>query len=70
MWLAIILGIIAFLLMEHPVAFCLIFVPLGIILVQNAVGFLKGKGGVIGRIIASVIVIILMIIVLLIVCIP
>ena len=70
MWLAIILGIIAFLLMEHPIVFWLVFVPLGIILVLNAVGVLKGKGGAIGRIIASVIIILLLILVLLIVCIP
>ena len=68
MWFALLLGAIAFLLMEHPVVFWLIFVPLGIIFILNAVGFLKGNKGGIGAIVTSVIILVLLIVALLIVC--
>lgn len=43
MWIIVILGIIAFLVMEHPVAFWLIFVPLALLLLLSIVGFFKSR---------------------------
>ena len=43
MWVIIVLGIIAFLLMEHPIAFWLIFVPLGLLLMLSVIMFFVGK---------------------------
>ena len=41
MWFFIILGTILFLLMEHPVFFWLVFVPLSIISIINFIAWLK-----------------------------
>ena len=46
MWFIIILGIILYLLMDHPVAFWLVFVPLAILLVLSLCNFFKGKKAV------------------------
>jgi hypothetical protein len=43
MWILIILVIIAFLLMEHPIAFWLILVPLGLMFILSLMGFFKSK---------------------------
>jgi hypothetical protein len=44
MWvIIIILGIIAFLVMEHPVAFWLIFVPLGLLLLLFTIVLFKSR---------------------------
>lgn len=43
MWAIIVLGIIAFLVMEHPVAFWLVFVPLAVLFLLSIVGFFKNK---------------------------
>ena len=69
MWFIIILAIIAFLLMEHPVAFWLVFVPLIILFIISAGGFLRGKKGAIGNLVISMIILFLIILALLIVCI-
>ena len=68
MWFIIVLAIVVFLIMEHPVAFWLVFVPLGIIFLLTAGGFLRGKSGI--SAIIPIIVFVLMILALLIVCIP
>lgn len=41
MWILVVLGIIAFLAMEHPVALWLVFVPLAVLLIISVVGWLK-----------------------------
>ena len=69
MWFIIILGIIMFLLFEHPIAFWLVFVPLGIIFILTAGGFLRGKSGAIGGLVSSIIIFMLIILALLVVCI-
>lgn len=69
MWFIIVLAIVVFLIMEHPVAFWLVFVPLGIIFLLTAGGFLRGKSGI-NSLIIPIIVFVLMILALLIVCIP
>ena len=43
MWVVIVLGIIAFLVMEHPVAFWLVFVPLIVLFLLSILGFFKNK---------------------------
>ena len=43
MWFVILLGIIAYLVMEHPVAFWSVFVPLGVILILYVANMFSGK---------------------------
>lgn len=43
MWVIVVLGIIAFLLMEHTVAFWLVFVPLALLFVLSILYFLKNQ---------------------------
>lgn len=71
MWFVIILGIIAFLVMEHPVAFWLVFVPLAItFIVVLAKGLIGNTRKAIGSIVILPIILLLMILALLIICIP
>lgn len=44
MWVIWVLAVIVFLLMEHPVAFWVIFVPLVLLLILFTVGFFKNRG--------------------------
>lgn len=60
-----ILGIIAFLIMEHLAAFWLVFVPLAIIFVVIFVNLLRKRSGALGRIISLMVVFSLMIVALL-----
>ncbi len=69
MWFFFLLGIIAFLLMEHPVVFWCVFVPLAVIFVGSMLGFFK-KGGGLGKLVTALIILAAMAVVLLIVCIP
>ena len=41
MWFVVILGILIFLIMEHPIAFWCVFVPLLVMLVITIVDWLK-----------------------------
>ena len=41
MWFFFLLGIIAFLIIEHPVIFYLVVLPLAIIAILNFIGWLK-----------------------------
>lgn len=66
----VILGIIAFLLMEHIVVFWCVFVPLAILFVASLVLFLKKGGLRLGNFITAMIALAAMVVVLLIVCIP
>ena len=68
MWFIIVLGIIAFLAMEHPVALWLVFVPLGIWFVATLVSWVKGKDGYISGLLGSMFIFVIIIIALLIVC--
>ena len=43
MWFIIGLGIIMYLLMEHPVAFWAILVPLGVVFILSLMGFFKSS---------------------------
>ncbi len=66
----IIIGIIAFLLMEHALIFWLVFVPLSILFMLLLISFLKkGRLGI-GELASALIVLVAMIIILMIVCIP
>ena len=56
MWFIVILGIIAFLIMEHPVIFWCVFVPLGVMFIITMVGWLgNGRGRLSGLLSAMVI---------------
>ena len=66
--ICIILGIIAFLLMEHALAFWLVFVPLAILFVITAVGLVRKGRGAMGSIMTLLFIFILAIVVLLIIC--
>ena len=51
MWIVIILGIIAFLAMEHPVALGFVFVPLAALFIITMIAWLKNnKAGLSGLI--------------------
>lgn len=65
-----ILGIIAFLLMAHPIAFWAVFVPLALIFVASLLGFFKNRRWGFGHFATALIVYVAMIVVLVIVCIP
>ena len=65
-----ILAIIAFLLMEHPVAFWLVFVPLIIVFIFAAGKFLTSKRGHIGNLLMLMMVFVTMIVALVIVATP
>ena len=43
MWLMVVLGIIAFLVMEHQVVFWIVFVPLGLLFLVTILGFFKNR---------------------------
>ena len=66
----IILGIIAFLLMEHALVFWIVFVPLSILFVVFMVKWFNGGGLGLSDFVAAFIVLIMMVVALLIVCIP
>ena len=65
-----ILGIIAFLLIEHPIAFWCVFVPLIIVFVFTVVNFLTGRRGHIGNLLMILIAFLTMIVSLVIVATP
>lgn len=64
----IILGIIAFLLMEHALVFWLVFVPLAILFVLVAMGLARNNSGAIGSIMALMFIVIVAIVALVLVC--
>lgn len=70
MWLIVILAIICFLLMEHPVAFWCVFVPLTILFIVFSIKWFRGGGLSISNALVSIIVVIAMVIALFIVCTP
>ena len=70
MWIVIVLGIIAFLLMEHPVALWLVFVPLVLVFILTVVNFLKSRRGYIGNLIMVVCVFLVLIVVIVVVASP
>ena len=43
MWFIIVLSVIVFLVMEHPIALWFIFVPLALLLLLSIVGFFKNQ---------------------------
>ena len=65
-----ILGIIAFLIMVHPVVFWCVFVPLALLFVASLLGFFKKGTKGLGNYVAAMIILVVMIVALLIVCIP
>ena len=66
----IILGIIAFLLMEHAVVFWLVFVPLALLFVVSLIKFFtKGTSGI-GDFVTAMLILVVMGVALMIVCIP
>jgi hypothetical protein len=70
MWFIVILGILLFLLMEHPVAFWLVFIPLIILLVAFIVKWCNPRNWKISDYVMIWIILIFIIIALIIVCIP
>ena len=68
MWIVIILGIIAFLAMEHAVALWLIFVPLAAIFILSLVGWFKNSKASFSGLISSLFILVVMIIALVFVC--
>lgn len=70
MGVAVFLGIIAFLLMDHPVAFWLVFVPLALLFIFFTVHFLTGRGAHIGSFIAALAILVVMVVALVIVATP
>ena len=72
MWFFIILGAIVFLLMEHPVVFWVVFVPLILLFIASVVKSLKSRDGitVLKGIATSMFILAVMIVALMIVCIP
>ena len=69
MWvLIVVLGIIAFLAMEHPIALWLVFVPLGVLFISFLVGWLKNSKARLSGLIVSMLVLVTMVIALLFVC--
>ena len=66
----IILGIIAFLLMEHAIAFWLVFIPLAIIFLVCLYQFFMGGRSGIGYFVTAMISLVAMVIALMVVCIP
>ena len=68
--LCFILGVIAFLVMEHTVVFWCIFVPLAIIFVVSLIAWFTGRGLGLSRIMMAAIALFLMIAVLVAVCVP
>ena len=65
-----ILGIIAFLLMEHPIAFWCVFVPLVIVFIIAVVNFLTGRRGHIGNLLMVLVVFLAMIVAIVVVATP
>ena len=65
-----ILGIIAFLLMAHPVAFWLVFVPLVLLLVASLLGFFKKGASGVKYFVGAMMIVVVMIALIVIVCIP
>ena len=43
MWFIIVLAVIVFLVMEHPIAFWLVFVPLGLLFILSIIGLFNSK---------------------------
>lgn len=72
MWFIIILGIIVFLLMEHPIAFWIVFVPLIILFIASIVSLIQGRslGAWFSNYAMIMISFVAMIIALMVVCIP
>lgn len=68
MWFIIILAVIIFLLMEHALAFWLVFVPLALIFIVAAVKLPRNTKSAVGSLVTMTGVFILMILGLLIVC--
>lgn len=68
MWFVIILAIIVFLLMEHALAFWLLFVPLALVFIVAVVKMPRSTKSAVGSLVTMTAVFILMIVGLLIVC--
>lgn len=68
--LIIVLGVLAFLLTEHPIAFWLVFVPLTLLFVFFSVLFLTGSGSRIGNLLFSSAILVVMVFALAIVASP
>ncbi len=65
-----VLGAIIFLIMEHPVVFWLVFVPLAISFVVYLLKFIKGGRSGLGHFATAMFILVVMVVVLMIVCIP
>ena len=70
MWFVVILGIIAFLAFEHPIALFLVFLPLALMFILAAVNWVRKGSFEFKHITTAVVVFFVMVAALLIVCIP
>ena len=70
MWFIIILGVIAFLVMEHPIVFWVVFVPLALLVVTSLIKWFGSSGAKMGELVTSVVALVAMIVALVLVCAP
>ena len=68
MWIVIVLGIIAFLAMEHPIALWLVFVPLAALFIITMVGWLKNSKARFSGLIWALFILAIIVVALLFVC--
>ena len=70
MWFFFLLGVIVFLIMQHPVVFWIVFVPLALMFVASILNFCrKGVSGL-GDFATAMIILGVMVVALMIVCAP
>lgn len=70
MWFFLLLGAIAFLIMEHAIVFWLVFVPLALLFVLYVGKWFKTGGMGLSNFAMAGVILIMMVVALLIVCIP
>lgn len=68
MWFIVILGIIAFLIMEHPVIFWCVFIPLAVMFIITMAGWLGGNRGRLSGLLSAMGILAIMVFALLWVC--
>lgn len=70
MWFIIILGVIAFLLMEHPIVFWGVFVPLALLMVSSLIKWLRSGNSKMGDFLTAFAALFAMVVALVLVCAP
>ena len=70
MWFIIILGVIAFLLMEHPIVFWVVFAPLVLLFVVSLIKWFGNGSAKMGDFITAFLALAVMVVALVLVCAP